>query len=536
MKIKAKTLLGKFLPLASAVITCLCLTAGLQTTKAQVQILFRDNFEDGTNGAVLGPPQIGSYLYAPGHAGTDAIITNGSSPGPHGVTNYLSLDRTGSSLGSVVGGLFSNAAPVGQLVHFEMRAFLPSSPSDSEFAFGLGDAIGVSTNRCTVTVWPNFQGTPGAVTLYDGNANYSLGLSVPFDQWSKYEIDYKVGSPNIKITVNHQSVTTNGFLLPSGAVSNFWAYAATDQSYIDDALAWVAPVAPDLVFLDDFERNANGTRLGPPEVGSYVYVPGHLGTDPDVLGNGLVDPIVGISGPGTPSGTNSLLMYRSYPSENPFDVVGGYFSSTAQPGDTMHLEFWSYTPSQQFGPDPAPGDIPQFIFGFGDTLGVSNNRSSITSFPIFQGIPNDIWMYDGNAWYDLGLPPNSLDCWEKWEIDCVVGQSTNSARPIGNTTVTVNNHTVLAEGFLVPYGPVNDWWIYAATCGFYIDEVQAWVVRSAPPAITIATSGNNIVISWTGSSLQSSTDINGPYTTITGATSPYTNVVTGTQQFYRTIK
>jgi hypothetical protein len=503
---------------------------------APAQCVFRDNFETAANGSRLGPPQIGSYVYAPAHAGTDALVSNARAPGPHGVTNYLSLDRSGSPLGDVVGGLFSTPVPVGQIVHFEMWAYLPSSPSDSQFAFGLGDTIGVSTNRCTITVWPSFQGIQGAVTLFDGNASYYLGLATPFDRWSKYEIDYTVGSPSIKITVNHQSVTTNGFLLPAGAVSNFWAYAAGDQSYVDDVLAWSAPTLPDLVFRDDFEQKANATRLGPPEIGSYLYAPNHTGTDPDVLENGLVDPIIGVSSPGTSSGTNCALLYRNYPSEQPYDVVGGYFSSPAQAGDVVHLEMWTLTPSRLFGPDATPGDVPQFTFGLGDTVGVSGNKSYITSFPIYEGAANDIWMNDGNAWYDLGLPPNSLDCWEKWEIDCLVGQSTNLARSLGNTTVTLNNHTVVADGFLVPYGPVNGFWMYAAATGFYVDEIQAWIQRAGVPAVPVITpawSNSKLILFWYGGTLQSATAISGPYTDIPGAASPWTITPAAPQEYFR---
>jgi hypothetical protein len=51
--------------------------------------------------------------------------------------------------------------------------------------------------------------------------------------------------------------------------------------------------------------------------------------------------------------------------------------------------------------------------------------------------------------------------------------------------------------------------------------------------ISISSSGNNIVISWPVGTLQSSTNVKGPYSNVIGATSPYTNAVSGTM-FFRT--
>src|SRR5947207_1627707 len=55
------------------------------------------------------------------------------------------------------------------------------------------------------------------------------------------------------------------------------------------------------------------------------------------------------------------------------------------------------------------------------------------------------------------------------------------------------------------------------------------------PAITYSQRGNNLVLSWpAGESLQTSTNIAGPYTNVPGATSPYTNDMTlDRQRFFR---
>jgi hypothetical protein len=52
--------------------------------------------------------------------------------------------------------------------------------------------------------------------------------------------------------------------------------------------------------------------------------------------------------------------------------------------------------------------------------------------------------------------------------------------------------------------------------------------------LTVVISGTNIVVSWPAGTLQSATNVSGPYTNVGGATSPYTNSVSGSsQRFYR---
>jgi hypothetical protein len=55
------------------------------------------------------------------------------------------------------------------------------------------------------------------------------------------------------------------------------------------------------------------------------------------------------------------------------------------------------------------------------------------------------------------------------------------------------------------------------------------------PVLTIAPSGSQVVLSWTDAtySLQSAPVVTGPYTTISGATSPYHYTITGTQEYFR---
>jgi hypothetical protein len=59
----------------------------------------------------------------------------------------------------------------------------------------------------------------------------------------------------------------------------------------------------------------------------------------------------------------------------------------------------------------------------------------------------------------------------------------------------------------------------------------------APPALRLNRVGNQIVLSWTNAAfvLQSGPAVTGPFFTI-GASSPYTNTVSGSQRFFRLTK
>jgi hypothetical protein len=58
-----------------------------------------------------------------------------------------------------------------------------------------------------------------------------------------------------------------------------------------------------------------------------------------------------------------------------------------------------------------------------------------------------------------------------------------------------------------------------------------------PIPVQITPSGTQIVLTWNNPAfnLQSSTNVAGPYTTISGATSPYTNTPSGKQLYFRLI-
>jgi hypothetical protein len=62
-------------------------------------------------------------------------------------------------------------------------------------------------------------------------------------------------------------------------------------------------------------------------------------------------------------------------------------------------------------------------------------------------------------------------------------------------------------------------------------------VSQSPIPLFLQKMNNQMVLSWSNAafSLQSAPTVNGTFTNLTGATSPYTNLITGTQRYFRLI-
>jgi len=56
---------------------------------------------------------------------------------------------------------------------------------------------------------------------------------------------------------------------------------------------------------------------------------------------------------------------------------------------------------------------------------------------------------------------------------------------------------------------------------------------AAPTTISIEKVGNNVILTWPAGTLQQSSSVNGTYNDLPSATSPYTNTISGPQQFFR---
>ena len=71
-----------------------------------------------------------------------------------------------------------------------------------------------------------------------------------------------------------------------------------------------------------------------------------------------------------------------------------------------------------------------------------------------------------------------------------------------------------------------------------LSEVQArlhYLAAGVKPTVPIthARLGSNLILIWPQGTLQSADNLNGPWSPVSGATSPYTNAITGGNRFFR---
>jgi len=115
-----------------------------------------------------------------------------------------------------------------------------------------------------------------------------------------------------------------------------------------------------------------------------------------------------------------------------------------------------------------------------------------------------------------------------------------SVSPDGNGTATIS-----ANGQQVLFTPANHY-AGVATVGYQVSDgiggtnsstITVNVVNLSSMPVNARSLAGNLVLSWTntlGVSLQAATNVAGPYLTIPGATSPYTNLIgTNAAGFYR---
>jgi len=63
-------------------------------------------------------------------------------------------------------------------------------------------------------------------------------------------------------------------------------------------------------------------------------------------------------------------------------------------------------------------------------------------------------------------------------------------------------------------------------------RIAAHYYAGQPPQITTERSGSNLVLTWPAGKLYQADDAAGSYTIVNGATSPYTNAISGSRKFF----
>lgn len=122
--------------------------------------------------------------------------------------------------------------------------------------------------------------------------------------------------------------------------------------------------------------------------------------------------------------------------------------------------------------------------------------------------------------------------------------------PVATQNTYLGASTDIPEDFII-FGtsilrvPTNAAYLFVGTDDIYnadnVDVNNDFAIEITPlnTSLTISLSGSNIVIAWptnpAGFNLQSAPAVTGAFTNIPGATNPYTNPITGGQQFFRLI-
>jgi hypothetical protein len=82
-----------------------------------------------------------------------------------------------------------------------------------------------------------------------------------------------------------------------------------------------------------------------------------------------------------------------------------------------------------------------------------------------------------------------------------------------------------------------DWiwasWATVATNASFATYAPVTTTSTGPVTINFQTSGGSMILNWTTGTLQSADQVQGPYTDVVGATSPYTVSFTESQKFFR---
>jgi len=112
------------------------------------------------------------------------------------------------------------------------------------------------------------------------------------------------------------------------------------------------------------------------------------------------------------------------------------------------------------------------------------------------------------------------------------GVTVNSATMVNSSTVTLATSPINAgPTYTLTVNGVSDW------AGNAVASNSQIAISGIPaPQISIATQGNSVSITWDALSpykLQSANDVNGPWTDVSGATSPYVTTPSQASQFYR---
>ena len=212
---------------------------------ARAAVFFADDFEDTTGPlpAVPDMPQAGSWL----RISNESHVINAASPGAHGGSNYLWIDRpTLSQFGNV--GTSDGATTPGAAIHAEF--WMNIVEGYASFGLNTGPGNNVLLFQPLLYAVPDASNTIGYYVPASVNPNEFLptGLTYINNVWQKYELDTQLGSSTVKLTVDGVSVDLNGpfGIAQSATIDAVYGLAFTPASgtgsfYVDDVSISAVP-------------------------------------------------------------------------------------------------------------------------------------------------------------------------------------------------------------------------------------------------------------------------------------------------------
>jgi hypothetical protein len=156
-------------------------------------------------------------------------------------------------------------------------------------------------------------------------------------------------------------------------------------------------------------------------------------------------------------------------------------------------------------------------------LGVANNSAAQSiQFPLDLSL---------NAIYTVVTRYNSTTGESVLWVNPISENSTSVAAPDLPSTTAIGGIALREDTFM------GDMAIASLKVGTSFSDVFTAPVAPTPEPLQAALVGSSLVLSWTNSafSLSSASVVDGTYTKISGATSPYTNSISGAQSYYRLV-
>jgi hypothetical protein len=212
--------------------------------------------------------------------------------------------------------------------------------------------------------------------------------------------------------------------------------------------------------------------------------------------------------------------------------AGGYTNVPIPLTANWGIEAWVYSTSAT---STAPGE--------GD-IAFNGNYAASGGMGLFQYGTTWNALVSGIAW--ITGPPVVTNTWTHLAVVTTGGATTfyvnGVASGTGPAPAPVTSVGDFSIGFDAnPYagrpayfqGLIDEVRVFSVTPGLF--STNDLLLASAPPTLTVGIlpAGTNMVILWSGTTLQQADSLNGPWTTITNATAPWLTPITGAAQFFR---